>query len=151
MHSSWTDHSPLVNYKPTSSIPDGILPRILSGAVQHCSGICLGLGIKGNATVSYVTDGLGMPSRKANIQELTDKMTPDTEFFFPVEKPRFANDKFKFIELIKVDSVVLVEGQPLVNLVGSNVTSSVSGLLTVLLCFLMFCLASGCVVWMLVS
>ena len=151
MYSSWIDHSPLVKYNPNSMIPDGLLPTILSGAVRHCSGTCLGLGINGNATINYVTDGASMPARKSDLQDLMNKMTPDTEFFFPVEKPRFANDKFVFIELIKVESVVLVEGKPLVNLVGSNVSSSVSGLLTILVCFLVFCFASGCVVWVLVS
>ena len=151
MSSSWIEHSPLVKHNPLSVIPDGLLPTILSGAVRHCSGSCRSLGINGNATVNYTLDGRGMPSMKADYQDLVDKMTTDTDFFFPVQKPRFANDKFKFIELIKVDSIVLVEGKPLVNLVGTSVSSSVSGLLTVLMCFLVFCFASGCVVWILVS
>lgn len=151
LFSSWIDSSPLVKHNPLSNIPDGLVPKILSGAVRKCSGTCLGIGIMNNATIDYVIDGTGQPSRKTNLEELMNKMTAATEFVFPVMKPSFANDKFKFIELIKVDSVVVVEGQPLVNNVGNNISSSLSSLFTVLLCFIVFCFASGCVVWILVN
>ena len=95
-------------------------------------------------------DGKGQPSRKRDLDELMKTMSDDTEFFFPVMKPSFANEKYWFIEIMKMEKVVLVEGEPLVNTVGGNVASSVSSLMPVLLVFVMFCFASGCVVWVMV-
>lgn len=150
MSTSWIDSTPLVKHNPHSSTPDGFLPNILSGAVRHCSGLCVDLKVKNNATVNYQLDGQGKKSRKSSLDELLDSMTQHTDFVFPVMKPSFANDRFKFIELIKVDNVVLVEGTPLVNKIGANVSSSISSLFTVLTCFLMFCLTSGCIIWVMV-
>ena len=151
MRSSWYQYPPLVKRNALTPVPNGIIPKILSAALRHCSGRCIGLNVKGNATIDYTQDGLGKPSEKTNLDHLTSTMTVDTEFLFPVMKPEFSNDEYKFITLVSPSSAVVVEGKPLENLTGKNITSGISSLFTIMVVFVLFCFAAGCLIWIAVS
>ncbi len=142
---------PLIEKDHYTGATIGFLPPILLKILKYCSGKCSGLNIVSNATIDFQKDGLGMQARKASMSELLATMSSDTEFIFPVVKPTYPNDKYEFVELVAKSKVVLVEGKPLVNLVGSNVSKSMQSLLSMLLLFILFCLLAGYCIWFLVS
>ena len=126
------------------------MPPILLTALKHCSGQCLGLNIKGNATIDFLLDGKHRSAKKTDYTELIATMSNDTDFFFPIIKPAYPNDQYKFIQVISMGKVVQVEGKPMVNTIGQNVTSSLSSLVTILVIFFVLCWLAGCCIWALV-
>ncbi len=102
LRSSWADYLPLIAKNPKSTTPDGFLPSVLANLLKRCSGLCIGLDIKGNASINYLKDGQGKTARKTNLNELYATMSTDTDIIFPVFKPSYPNEDYRFIEVIQL-------------------------------------------------
>eukprot|EP00794_Sanderia_malayensis_P016567 gene16567-18247_t len=154
MSTSWIDHMPMIKQNPHGKTAGGqqimgFLPPLLLKILKQCSGLCAEINIRNNGTLDFQRDGHGRPARKSNLQELLATMSSKTDLMFPVLKPSYSIEDYKYIEIMSMSKVVLVEGKPLVNTIGLAVSNSLSPMLYMLLVFVLFCLLAGCCMWLL--